>query len=135
MVSIASMAARRGGVPIAPAIAAIGTRCAAIARNAGLGEPVPTIKALCAAVLSRTANFAVRGTFTIFLGLLCSSLSEALASPDSDASPSLCAAYRRALLKYADEARVAVDIYRQTPPLALERLALGLLNNFTAVSV
>jgi DNA polymerase-3 subunit gamma/tau len=132
--SVAAMAARRGG-RYCSAMTALGTHCAAIARNAGLGEPVPAIKALCAAVLSQSDAFAVRGTFTVFLGLLCSSLSEALSSPGSAVSPSLCAAYRRALLKCADEARVAVDIYRQTPPLALERLALGLLNNLTGISV
>jgi DNA polymerase-3 subunit gamma/tau len=128
----ASMAAMRRGGSNAPAMTALGTHCAAIARNAGLGEGAPTIKALCAAVLSQSSAFAVRGTFTVFLGLLCSSLSDALSSTGSTAS--LCAAYRRTLLKYVDEARVAVDIYRQTPPLALERLALGLLNSFTAIS-
>jgi DNA polymerase-3 subunit gamma/tau len=126
----ADIAARPGRA--SPEMTAIGTRCAEIARNAGLGEPAAGIKALCVATLASAGNFAVRGTFTVFLGLLCSTLSEALSVLGSSSPPlsrSLCAAYRRVLLKCAGEAKAAVDIYRQTPQLALERLSLSLLNN------
>jgi DNA polymerase-3 subunit gamma/tau len=113
-----------------PALTAIKTRCAEIARVAGMGEPASGIKNLCAATLASSANFGSRGTFAVFLGLLCATLSEAL-SPV--ASPSLCAAYRRALQKCVEEARVAVDVYRQTPSLALERLSFLLLKNLSVL--
>jgi DNA polymerase-3 subunit gamma/tau len=117
-----------GEVP--PEVTAIGARCAPIAEAAGFGKASAGIKNLCAEVMAAASNFSGRGTFTVFLGLLCTSLSEALASVNS--SP-VSAAYRRILIKSVTEARVAADIYNQSPHLALEGLAASLLNNMTVI--
>ncbi|MDR1148099.1 MAG: DNA polymerase III [Spirochaetaceae bacterium] len=124
-----TMALRKKGVPDAelpPAVMAIGRHCAPIAEAAGLGKASPNIKSLCAAVLAAAGGFDSRGAFTVFLGMLCSTLSEALIPIQTDP---VCAAYRRVLSKYAGKARTAVDTFNQTSSLALENLSSFLIHD------
>jgi DNA polymerase-3 subunit gamma/tau len=124
-----TMTLRKKGVPDAelpPVVMAIGRHCAPIAEAAGLGKACPNIKSLCAAVLAAAGSFDSRGSFTVFLGMLCSTLSEALVPIQAD---SICAAYRRILLKYAGKARTAVDTFNQTSSLVLENLSGFLIHD------
>jgi DNA polymerase-3 subunit gamma/tau len=106
------------------ALAAIEKHCEPIAKSAGFENAAPGVKNLCAAVLPAAGNFESRGVFTVFLGLLCTCLSEALFSMQADSG---CAIYARTLLKYVDEARTAVDVFNQNPALALENFSGSLI--------
>jgi DNA polymerase-3 subunit gamma/tau len=124
-----TVALRRKGVSDAelpPGLLTIGGHCAPIAEAAGLGKACTSVKSLCAAVLAASGGFETRGTFSVFLGLLCGRLSEALFSMRASA---ICIAYRRILSKYAEEARVAVDIFNQSPAMVLERFSGSLIQN------
>ncbi|MDR2096925.1 MAG: DNA polymerase III [Spirochaetaceae bacterium] len=128
-----SVRLRKKGVPaenLPPAITAIGKHCAPEAEAAGLGKACRGAKALCAAVLAAAGNFDKRGAFSVFLGLLCARLSEALLPLEAD---TVCAAYRKILSKSAEEARLAVDVFNQSPPLALERLFDSLTHEMAIV--
>jgi DNA polymerase-3 subunit gamma/tau len=109
-----------------PVVMSIGRHCAPIAEAAGLGKACTSIKSLCAAVIAAASGFETRGSFNIFLGLLCSGLSEALLSMRTD---KVCIAYRRILSRYAEEARVAVDIFNQSPAMVLENFSGSLIQN------
>jgi DNA polymerase-3 subunit gamma/tau len=111
-------------------VSAIGARCAPIAETAGFGKASAGVKNICAAVMAAASNFTSRGAFTVFLGVLCASLSDALTSVNS--SP-VSAAYRRIFLKNAASARAAADVYNQSPHLVLERLSFSLLNDMMIV--
>jgi DNA polymerase-3 subunit gamma/tau len=121
---------RDRGIPdekMPSALAAIEKHCVPIAEAAGLGKAALNVKNLCTAVLSAVGKFEGRGVFTIFLGLLCRCLSESLFSIKAEKADVkadvVCAVYARTLLKYAGEARTAVDIFNQNPALALENLS------------
>jgi DNA polymerase-3 subunit gamma/tau len=128
---------RARGVPDAqlpPLLLAVGRYGAAVSQKANLGRPVPDTKSICAELLKGADNFSGRGAFSVFLGLLCSSLSEALNaarndSPDSDTAPAL--SYRKTLLRHVEQARVASSIFKQSPALVLERLCCELQRGFS----
>ncbi|MDR3356685.1 MAG: DNA polymerase III [Spirochaetaceae bacterium] len=109
-----------------PAVLTIGRHFATVAEAAGLGKACTSVKGLCASVLAAVGGFETRGTFNVFLGLLCTGLSEALFPMRADTA---CIAYRRVLLKCAEEARVAVDIFNQSPAMVLERFSGSLIQN------
>jgi DNA polymerase-3 subunit gamma/tau len=121
-----TMVLRKKGVPDAelpPALMAVGKYCAAISEEVGLGKACTSVKGLCTTVLDAADGFSSRGAFSVFLGMLCATLSEALLTIQAEP---VCAALRRVLLKHAGGARTAVDVFNQSPPLALEHFA-GLL--------
>jgi DNA polymerase-3 subunit gamma/tau len=117
-------------VELPSAIIAIGKHCAPIAEAAGLGKVCPDIKSLCSAVLTASGNFGSRGAFTMFLGILCSMLSEALFSIQAQ---TICSAYRRILLKYIEKTRAAVDVFNQSPALALENFSSCLIHDMAVL--
>jgi hypothetical protein len=124
---------RKKGVPdekLPSAILAAGKHCAAIAEAAGLEKVSRSAKSLCARILTTANNFESRGAFSVFLSLLCVSLSEALLPLGADTA---AAAYRRTLQKSAEDARLAVDIFNQSPALALERLFDSLMRKMAAL--
>ncbi|MDR1362440.1 MAG: DNA polymerase III [Spirochaetaceae bacterium] len=112
------------------AVMALGRYCAPVSEAAGLGKACSSIKDLCAAVSDAASGFDSRGVFTMFLGMLCATLSEALAAIQTDP---VCVAYRRILLKYAGNARTAVDVFNQSPPLALENFCVLLIHDMAAL--
>jgi DNA polymerase-3 subunit gamma/tau len=124
---------RRTGVSdeeLPPVVLTIGRHCAPVAEAAGLGKVCTSVKSLCAAVLTAASGFEIRGTFSVFLGLLCTGLSEALFSMRAS---TVCIAYRRILSKYAEDARVAVDIFNQSPAMVLESLSGSLIQNLAVL--
>ena len=113
-----------------PVVLTIGRHCAPLAEAAGLGKVCTSVKSLCAAVIAAAGGFEVRGTFSVFLGLLCTGLSEALSSMRGD---TVCVAYRRILSKHAEDARVAVDIFNQSPAMVLESFSGSLIQNLATL--
>jgi DNA polymerase-3 subunit gamma/tau len=113
-----------------PVVLTIGRHCAPLAEAAGLGKVCTSVKSLCAAVIAAAGGFEVRGTFSVFLGLLCTGLSEALSSMRGD---TICVAYRRILSKHAEDARVAVDIFNQSPAMVLESFYGSLIQNLATL--
>jgi DNA polymerase-3 subunit gamma/tau len=130
--SSAYVTLRAKNAALASRIAAIGTYCSAIAERAGLGKAERARP--CASVLDAAANFTSRGVFDMFLILLGTILREALQSaPETGADAAFRAACRRSLSACADAARVASDIFKQSPALVLESLMFSLRNSLASL--
>jgi DNA polymerase-3 subunit gamma/tau len=126
--SSAARTLRAKDASLASRLAAIGGYCSAIAERAGPGKAVRP----CASVLDAAANFTSRGVFDTFLILLGTILREALLSaPNTDAA--FHAACRRSLSACTDAARVASDIFKQSPALVLESLMFSLRNSLASL--
>lgn len=84
--------------------------------------PKPDVSSAVDGVMKASAKFEPRSLFPLFIEQLYNALSVALAGANTQA-----AVTRRELVrKYAEQARTAVEIYNQTPVLAIERLASGI---------
>ncbi|MDR2841767.1 MAG: DNA polymerase III [Spirochaetaceae bacterium] len=81
------------------------------------------INTICAAVIKMADKFEVRSTFTAFLSSLCTVLSESLASVTNTGKT---ISLRQTILTHAENARLAVEIYNQSPSLVLEQLCYNL---------
>jgi DNA polymerase-3 subunit gamma/tau len=111
---------RHSGAVPGEALIRLGSHCAAVAEEAGLGRPLGDAKSLTAKVLERADKFEVRGRFSQFLRSLLALVGESL-----DASPGAIA-YRDLWSASAREAETAAGIYNLNPGMVLERLISSL---------
>ncbi|MDR3123541.1 MAG: DNA polymerase III [Treponema sp.] len=116
----AAAALRRSGVVPGEALLRLGSRCAAIAEEAGLGRPLEDRRSLTAKVLEGADKFESRGRFSRFLRSLLVLAGESLgASPEA-------VAYRDMWSAAVREAETAAGTYNLSPSMVLERLISSL---------
>ncbi|MDR2467478.1 MAG: DNA polymerase III [Spirochaetaceae bacterium] len=99
-------------------LVAIGKYCAPRAGAGGLPAHDMSVKAISAIIMKAAAQFEPRSLFSQFIGLLYELLGEAL-NGAAGAAELRC---RDDFRHFAEEARTAVEVYHQTPVLALECL-------------
>ena len=113
---------KTGAALLSETLIVIGKHCAPIAENSGLRKHDTDIKTMTSFVTKTALQFEPRSLFLLFIGLLYHLLSES-AGNSCTAGMLAC----RSLLKtHAEEARLAVETFNQSPVLALERLAFEL---------
>jgi hypothetical protein len=116
----AAAALRHSGADPGEALTRLGSRCAAIAEEAGLGSPLRDPRFLAAKVLEKADKFEIRSRFTQFLRSLLVLVGEGLgASPEAIACRDLWSAAVR-------EAETAAGTYNLSPGMVLERLIASL---------
>ncbi|MDR2480774.1 MAG: DNA polymerase III [Spirochaetaceae bacterium] len=121
---------RNAGIPADAALVSIGKYCAPIAEQAHFNKHDTDIKTITSSIMKAADKFESRSMFPVFISLLYSALSKSLAC-ENNAEAIAC---REVLKKYAEEARSAVEIYNQTPLLALERLAIELRGGLSFIN-
>ena len=113
----AAASLRHSGAALDEALIRLGSHCAPIAEEAGLGRPLEDIKSLAEKVLEGADKFENRSRFSQFLRSLLVLVGESLgASPDAVACRDLWRAAAR-------EADAAVGTYNLSPSMVLERLS------------
>ncbi|GMO53477.1 MAG: hypothetical protein Ta2G_11520 [Termitinemataceae bacterium] len=80
----------------------------------------------CSLILKASSNFEQRNSFTVFLKLLCLTLSKSLAQSKCT---SASVALRSLTIKSTENALFAKNIYNQSPSLVLETLFYSLFND------
>jgi DNA polymerase-3 subunit gamma/tau len=116
----AAAALRHSGADPGEALTRLGSRCAALAEEAGLGRPLKDPGVLAAKVLEQADKFEIRSRFSQFLRSLLALVGESLgASPEALACRDLWSAAAR-------EAETAALTYNLSPAMVLERLIASL---------
>ena len=111
---------RQSGLALDDALIRLGSHCAPIAEEAGLGRPLEDARSLTEKALEGADKFENRDRFTQFLRSLLALAGESLgASPEALACRDLWSAAVR-------EADAAVGTYNLSPSLVLERLIFEL---------
>jgi DNA polymerase-3 subunit gamma/tau len=112
----AAVSLRHSGAALDEALIRLGSHCASLAEEAGLGRPLEDAKSLAEKVLEGADKFENRSRFSQFLRSLLALVGESLgASPDA-------IAFRDLWRAAAQEADAAVGTYNLNPAMVLERL-------------
>jgi DNA polymerase-3 subunit gamma/tau len=98
-----------------------------LAEAVGLGRPSKDTQIVITKIVAGAEKFEIRGLFPQFLSTLLSLISESSAVLRQHGAPTAAIhAYNDIWRKYTGEAATAVNIYNQSPSLALERLSTEL---------
>jgi DNA polymerase-3 subunit gamma/tau len=127
LAACAILEARRArNAPPDETLAAIGLYCAPLAHAAGFAKHDTAVKTIVSVITKTAFQFEPRSLFPLFISLFYETLSAALGKR-SGAKAIACRVLAR---KYAEEAQSAVEVYNQSPVLALERMTAELCRAF-----
>ncbi|GHV84072.1 hypothetical protein AGMMS50212_14120 [Spirochaetia bacterium] len=97
-----------------------------IADKSGFDLNIRSSKDLCSSIMEKTGKFEARGVFSKYLEMLCITLKEAV---DVRKNTNNFIMLNEILIKHSENARIAVEIYKQQTAVVLERFCYELVQD------